>query len=56
MIQDEYMLFSYVNMRLRDTSETLEDIASMLGTNKTTIINNMKEIGYEYNEEERRFE
>ena len=52
---DRMMLLSVVNTKLRDNYKNLDELCYDLNEDKTELINKLKEIEYEYNEELNRF-
>lgn len=53
--KDPMMLFSLINMKLRDFYPSLDALCSDLNVNKEDIVNRLKEAGFEYNPEQNRF-
>lgn len=53
--QDPAMLLCLINTRLRDSSETLEEICTMLDTDRHTIEEKLNAAGFTYDESGRRF-
>lgn len=53
--EDPMMLYSYLNMKLRDTYASLDELCEDLGLDKDEIIVRMKNIGFEYDSERNRF-
>lgn len=55
--KDPMMLFSLINMKLRDfyPSPSLDALCSDLNVNKEDIVNRLKEAGFEYNPEQNKF-
>ena len=53
--QDPMMLFSVVNMKLRDFYPSLDSLCEDLNVNKEDIVNRLQAIGFEYNEEQNKF-
>ena len=49
--QDPMMLFSVVNMKLRDCYSSLDELCEDMNS----IINRLKEVGFEYNEQQNKF-
>ena len=49
------MLFSLINMILRDFYPSLDALCSDLNVNKEDIVNRLKEAGFEYNPEQNKF-
>lgn len=52
---DKMMLLSVVNTKLRDEYKNLDELCEDMNEDKNEIINKLKEIDYEYNEELNRF-
>lgn len=52
---DRMMLLSVVNTKLRDEYKNLDELCEDMNEDKNEIINKLKEIDYEYNEELNRF-
>lgn len=50
-----FALLSFINTRLRDEYESLDSMINDLDLNKEDIINKLKMINYEYNEELNQF-
>ena len=53
--KDPMMLFSLINMKLRDFYPSLDALCSDLNVNKEDIVNRLKESGFEYNPEQNKF-
>ena len=53
--KDPMMLFSVINMRLRDIYPSLDALCDDLHVNKDEIINTLKAAGFEYNAEQNKF-
>lgn len=53
--KDPMMLFSPINMKLRDFYPSLDALCSDLNVNKEDIVNRLKEAGFEYNPEQNKF-
>ncbi|WP_301914565.1 DUF4250 domain-containing protein [Phocaeicola coprophilus] len=53
--KDPMMLFSLINMKLRDFYPSLDALCSDLNVNKEDIVNCLKEAGFEYNPEQNKF-
>ena len=45
-----FMLLSYINTKLRDEYNSLDELVASLDLSKEDIINKLKEINYFYNE------
>lgn len=52
---DPMMLFSVVNMKLRDTYPSLDTLCDDLHLNKTTLLRKLGECGFEYSAEHNKF-
>lgn len=52
---DPMMLFSVINMKLRDTYPSLDTLCDDLHVNKTILENKLKEAGFEYSSEHNKF-
>ena len=53
--QDIMLLYSLVNMKLRDEFSDLDDLVNYYGKNKTEVLDKMEKAGYFYNKEENQF-
>ena len=53
--KDPMMLYSLINMKLRDFSPSLGALCSDLNVSKEEIVNNLKAAGFEYNQELNKF-
>ncbi len=47
--KDPVMLYSAVNMKLRDSYSSLEDLCESEGVEMSYIVNTLKAAGFEYN-------
>ena len=52
---DNYMLLSFINMKLRDFYKNLDDLCDDLDESKDDIINRLESIGYIYNKNLNKF-
>ncbi len=52
---DPYMLFSYINTKLRDEYDSLESLCLDLDISMDEIIDKLKSIGYTYNSDLNKF-
>lgn len=52
---DPMMLFSVINMKLRDCYSSLDALCDDLNVSKDEIINRLKAVGFEYSEEHNKF-
>jgi len=46
--QDNFMLLSFINMKLRDFYDNLDDLCSNLDIEKEEVINRLESIDYVY--------
>ena len=53
--EDVMMLFSYVNMKLRDEYQSLDDFYKSMSVDKSFIEKKLAAAGFEYNEQQNRF-
>ena len=53
--QDPMMLFSVINMKLRDFYPSLDALCKDLDVDKNEIISRLKAAGFEYNEQQNKF-
>lgn len=53
--KDPMILYSLINMKLRDFYPSLDALCKELEVNKEDIISRLKEVGFEYNEELNKF-
>lgn len=49
--QDNFILLSLINMKLRDKYDSLDRLCDDMDIEKSDIINRMEQIGYSYNKE-----
>ena len=52
---DPFMLFSIINMKLRDENLTLNEFCEEYDVDKSSIVNALQDIGFTYDENFRRF-
>ena len=52
---DPMMLFSMVNMKLRDCYSNLDELCEDMQVDKKTILNTMQTAGFEYSQELNKF-
>lgn len=52
---DPMMLFSFINMKLRDNYSSLDSLCDDMNVNKSILINKLKEVGFEYSSEYNKF-
>ncbi|MBO7553647.1 MAG: DUF4250 domain-containing protein [Bacteroidaceae bacterium] len=55
MPEDPIMLYSFLNMKLRDEYPSLDALCEDLDVSKDEILKKMKSIGFEYDSERNRF-
>ena len=53
--QDNYMLLSIINMKLRDSYSSLDSLCESEDISKEEIITKLKSIGYNYNKDLNQF-
>ncbi len=53
--KDPMMLFSFINMKLRDFYPSLDALCKDMDVNKEDIVNTLKAAGFEYNRELNKF-
>ena len=52
---DPFILFSFINMKLRDYYASLDDLCDDMQVSKEMIINKLKKEGFEYNQTQNKF-
>jgi len=53
--QDNFMLLSFINMKLRDFYDSLDSLCDDLDCSKEEVINRLESIGYVYDEANNKF-
>lgn len=53
--QDPAMLFSFINMKLRDQYASLDDLCDDIDIDKSLLIDKMAQCGWEYSPEHNKF-
>lgn len=53
--KDPMMLFSFINMKLRDFYPSLDALCQDMQVSKEEIVNELKAVGFEYNPEQNKF-
>lgn len=53
--QDPMMLFSVVNMKLRDIYSSLDEMCAKEDIDKEALVSKLAEVGFEYSEENNKF-
>ena len=49
------MLFSFVNMKLRDCYSSLDELCEDLNVKKESLLDTLKAVGFEYDQSQNRF-
>ena len=52
---DQMMLFSFINLKLRDYYSSLDDLCIDMDIDKKYLIDKMKSVGFEYNPMQNKF-
>ena len=53
--QDPMMLFSVINMKLRDNYSSLDELCEDMNVDKEELIQKLAALGFEYSEENNKF-
>ena len=53
--EDPVMLYSFINMKLRDFYPSLDALCEDMNVEKEVIVRTLKRVGFEYNPERNRF-
>ena len=53
--EDPMMLFSVINMKLRDCYASLDELCEDMNISKDILIGKLEAIGFEYNAEQNKF-
>ncbi|MBD5374982.1 MAG: DUF4250 domain-containing protein [Bacteroides sp.] len=53
--QDPAMLMSLINMKLRDSYSSLDELCDDMDISREELIKRLEEAGFEYSEDNRRF-
>lgn len=53
--KDPFMLYSWVNMKLRDYYDSLDELCASTGIERKDIEEKLRNAGFEYNEELNKF-
>ena len=53
--EDPMMLFSVINMKLRDCYASLDELCEDMNISKDILIEKLESIGFEYNAEQNKF-
>lgn len=52
---DPMMLYSFINMKLRDEYPTLDELCGSMGIDRAWLTEKMASVGFEYSAENNRF-
>lgn len=53
--EDAMMLYSFINMKLRDCYSSLDALCEDMGVEKQWLVQKLKTVGFEYNPSKNRF-
>lgn len=53
--KDPMMLFSFVNMKLRDCYSSLDELCEDMNVKKENLLETLKAVGFEYDSSQNRF-
>ncbi len=53
--EDVMMLFSFINMKLRDEFSSLDELCDAMNVDRQFIEDKLKTAGFEYNEQQNKF-
>ncbi|MCQ2206938.1 MAG: DUF4250 domain-containing protein [Paludibacteraceae bacterium] len=53
--EDVMMLFSFINMKLRDEFSSLDELCGAMNVDRQFIEDKLKTAGFEYNEQQNKF-
>ena len=53
--EDPMMLFSFINMKLRDNYASLDELCDDMDVDKQMLLTRLQEVGFEYNPEANKF-
>ena len=53
--EDPMMLFSFINMKLRDNYASLDELCDDMEVDKQMLLTRLQEVGFEYNPEANKF-
>lgn len=53
--EDPMMLYSFINMKLRDFYPSLDALCEDMNVEKEVIVRTLKRVGFDYNPERNRF-
>ncbi len=52
---DVNMLFSFINMKLRDEYSSLDELCKSMDVDQVWLVEKLQSVGFEYNEEQNKF-
>ena len=53
--KDPFILFSYINMKLRDDYASLDELCQKDDIDKDEVVKRLQAAGFEYNEQQNKF-
>ncbi|MBC5631851.1 DUF4250 domain-containing protein [Parabacteroides hominis] len=53
--EDPMMLFSVINMKLRDNYASLDELCDDMNVKKEILVQKLKDVGFEYSQENNKF-
>lgn len=53
--QDPMMLFSFINMKLRDEYESLDELCASMDIDRSYLVDKLASVGFEYSPENKKF-
>ena len=53
--EDPFMLYSFINMKLRDYYPSLDVLCEEMNLDKTILIEKLQKVGFEYSPENNKF-
>ena len=53
--EDSFMLYSFINMKLRDYYPSLDVLCEEMNLDKTILIEKLQKVGFEYSPENNKF-
>ena len=53
--EDPMILFSVINMKLRDNYSSLDELCDDMHIKKETLVQKLKNVGFEYSQENNKF-
>lgn len=55
MPEDNFILLSFINTKLRDEYDSLDELCASMQANKEEILERLQGIGYKYSEDDNQF-